>query len=636
MSGLCLSAIFFTIHPMVDRMGRVMKHLLIVLLVSVWSLLLPAQAGVAQLLQQEFAVSPARMSPRARALRFPALAALPADTDSFLALRELGQVADILAGADSASGIPLAGLGSGLESFAVGMSGRAVQDLQRLMPLFQVLAGSQSELPEQWLQKARPEAARAIVAGQREQHHRLGECLVEATRDFHLAPIYMVLTCKPESASLLQQLSVLPLMVPVEADGPLVLMARGSSRGFYLRGDAFDLSAAELPPEQEEQLARNLQQARLYVMAEVIGNKLVLVVCSHLDEVKLPSRAADSLLGTEKMAAFDGLMQRDALVLGHSSAAVVNMREVINLCAYTEGASFVQAVLERLGRDNAAMLPAVESVRYLQQQLAALNPQKQEAEQLMVWRDTHGLCLQLETDACGQSFEPGALVCESCADAPETVFYAEGTALRGIPRLDVPRVLQEVACVQQAYLATLEPQHARPDSGDVCAWQQALPAWQKAFSAAQQVAATLENGAALVLREVDGNVPGSVSLRAGTSDAAAMQAGLTQLREGIGALWEEGAAALEDLQLRQEKDALLLTSGNGQPLEASPEATPVPGGLVFSLNLPALARVLKRSSSDVAGEVEQLSARVEALQGSLSTQEDKLRLQLRVFLKKNP
>lgn len=361
-------------------MKEMMKRLLFVICLCVWGVLQPVQGNLVQLLAQDNTADAVSLSPRARANAFSALAALPADTDSFFAIAKLGE---LLSG-EIASVIPGADVAAELDGFALGMSEAAAQDLQRLMPLFQVLTEAESPLGEEWCAKAAPDAARAIVAQQREARYRAGELLVQATRDYHLSPIYMVLSCKPGGESLLHQLSVLPLMVPVGADSPMVLMARGSSRGFYLRGDALDLSKAELAPEHEEQIARNLQQARLYVMAEVQGNKLVLVICSNLEEVKHPRRVSQSLLGSDKMAPFDALMQRDALALGSCSPTVVSMREQLNLCTYRITASFMGGVFRRLAGENPAMAAAADALDSLAQQLDTLVPPRTEAEQVMV------------------------------------------------------------------------------------------------------------------------------------------------------------------------------------------------------------------------------------------------------------
>ena len=610
-----------------------MKRLLLVLFVSVWCALPPVHGGPESLLAQESQPAPAELSPKVRARVFPALAALPADTDSYFAVSKLG---DIFAGLLTGE-IPGADVVAELEGFALGMSEPAVRDLERLMPLFQVLTSAESIAADQWREKATPEAARAIVAQQREASHRAGEMLVQATRDFHLAPVYVVLTCKPGSEALLHQLSVLPLMIPVEPDGPLVLMARGSSRGFYLRGDSIDLTEAELAPEHESEIARNLQHARLYVMAEVIGNKLVFCVCSNLDEVKLPRRAAQSLLGTQKMAAFDALMKRDAVALGSSSPAVVNMCEESNLCAYRGAAAFIGAVFKRLGGENAAMGSAANAVEQLLQQLETLLSPAQGTEEMMLWREPEGFCMQLVSDAGNLSFAPGVLSFGAYHDAPDTLFVAESTPLQGLPAVNVPGLLQLVEEVQQAYINTLLPEYAEAEARSLRELQQARPGLEKLANGGQKIALALGGSMAVLVQEGDAaaKTP-AFSLRAAVADAPGLDEGIGLLREAAAELKLPASfGGAGSLQVQQQNNAVLVSTGSGLPLALPQGGIAVQGGAVFSLNAQALSRELQRTGDAEADAAAILASTVKKLEGASTIRGKRLYTTLRVELNKN-
>lgn len=610
-----------------------MGRLFFVLWVSVW-MLLPAQGDAVQLLQETPAAETTEpLSPRVRAKAFSALAGLPADTESFFALADLG---GMMQAAGLPSLFPGAELSAELDGFACGMSEAAAQDLKRLLPLFQVLTELQEDWPSQWGAKARPEAARAIVAQSRERQHQMGELLVQATREFHLAPIYMVLSCKPGGEQLLKQLSVLPLMLPLEADGPLVLTARGSSRGICLRGDLLDLSVLNLAPEQETELARNLQQARLYVMAEAYKNKLVLVICSHLEEVKPPRRVADSLLATDKMQVFDALIQRGALALGNSSATVVNMREEYNLSAYRNAASFICSVFGRL--EGEAFVPAVEAINRLMQQIAALTPPRKVAEQFVVWREAEAIYVQMESDAGGLRFAPGSLDFSQYDQNPDTVFYAESTALHGLPVVDAAAVLRDVACIQQAYQKTLASPYAEQEEASMAGLWQVRPALEKLVQGTQKMTASLGGSTALLMQIGQVKEPLFFSARAGLADNAAWQEGERLLREG----WHElektaDAPQLTGLQVQQQEQNLLLSTGAapGLPLVAPAGGIAVQGGAVFALHIPALlqaAGLSEKPDPELQEKLAWLSTVLERLEGAVSTRGDKLRVLLRFQL----
>ena len=119
-----------------------------------------------ELLEQSVVSSPS-VSVVERAAAFPALAALPVDSDSFLAVGLLGELAALAAGTDAMEALPMLALAEGLESFALGVSADAARDLQRLAPLLELLSASHPGWQEAWLNQAEPAAALAIAAQQR-------------------------------------------------------------------------------------------------------------------------------------------------------------------------------------------------------------------------------------------------------------------------------------------------------------------------------------------------------------------------------------------------------------------------------------------------------------------------------------
>ena len=91
---------------------------------------------------------PTQLSVKARERVFSALGALPSDTDSFMAVNKLGALAGMVQ--EQTAPVPGMELATELDSFAIGITARTVQDLQRLKPLFQVLSAAQDEVAETW------------------------------------------------------------------------------------------------------------------------------------------------------------------------------------------------------------------------------------------------------------------------------------------------------------------------------------------------------------------------------------------------------------------------------------------------------------------------------------------------------
>ena len=460
-----------------------------------------------------------------RAQMFSALGALPADTASFAAVRGLGELCSEIAGADAAAGIPVAAMGSQLDGVAVGMSEGAVRDLQRLVPLFKAVMDAQEEISEKWLEQAEPGAALAVVAQQREAQRHIGEQLVEATKDFHMAPVYMVLSSHPDGQLLLYQLSALPYLLPLEPGGALEWVVQGQNRGICLRGDKLDLSEANLAPEHEQQVRENLRNARLYIMMRVLQNRLVLGMASHPGELKWLENSADSVLATERMAGFDPLMQRDAIALGYAGEALVNMREELNLQSYRSLAQFMGAVFTRLAGENTAAAAAAGAIERLMKLLEQLTPPRKGAEQFMVWKDKD-FYVELEADACGQSFEPGTLCHLSLADAPGTALYVECTMPKGLPVVEAKTVLDDIQLVQSGFVSTVKPEFRADVEEQKLKLGQISPAFVHLAAGLQNLGSALgENVTLLVQENAVAAVPqqaAAVSLRASVRDAASL------------------------------------------------------------------------------------------------------------------
>lgn len=542
-------------------------------------------------LQALNAEAPTPLSLKARERVFSALGALPADTDSFMVVNKLG----LLAGKVQAlvSPVPDLELAAELDSLAVGITTRTVQDLQRLQPLFQVLSAAQDEAAETWGAQANAAAARAIVAVQREQKAADGDKLVQATKDFHLAPIYLALTARPGGEMLLQQLSVLPLMLPMSTDAPIEMTVRSGWRGFCVHGSMLDLSAAELAPEHENQIQANLQKARLYVLARTVGNKLLLVICSNPDEVKIPARYADSALAAPQMAAFDSILPRNAWAVGYSSPSVVKLREELDFFDYQYAASFMERVFLRLAGENEACAAAAIAVKSLLAAASQVLPAQQGAERVSVWEED-ALYVHLVGGAGAQHFAPAALRYPARANAPATVFYAESTPVKGTPLLDIPALLDDVEAVQRGYTATLQPAPAREMESAMQRLQQYRPAMELLGTGFREWHANLAGSGALLLQETapDSPLAFEFSFRGEFADEAAAAGTARLLQNGFAAA---GPATSLRPTVETTGNTVLLSYGAASLGMAAPESSlHVPGGALFSLNLPALVRMLEK------------------------------------------
>lgn len=598
-----------------------------------------------QLLQNtHLQTEPAALKTRAKA--FSALGCLPPDTDSFIALTRLGELAELAATAGQGTPM-LDAVINELDCLAIGVTEQTVRDWERLMPLFQVLTVDNQPLLDSWGTRAEPAAARAIVAHQRDQQTLKGELLVQATRDFRMAPIYLVLTCKPGGERLMQQLSMLPLMLPFNSDGTVEMVGRGGWRGFCLRGDALDVSAANLAPEHEDQLRANMQKARLYLVTQAIGNKLVLVICSNLDEVKLAQRPAKSLLATDKLQPFDACMQEKPWLVGYSSPAVVDMQEKLNTMSGALSHFYcLGSVFKLLAAGDEKFAAPAAAADSLLRKAAELLPQKRQAEQLMVWQRNDAadpsLYILTESDACGLQYAPGELLHTACAALPETAFYLEGTPLTGGRAIDVPDLLREVDTVAQGYVDTLDPAKSAATEADVAEFRRLRPVLEKWAQSVSLLQKALTGSGAILLKEtaVDAAQPLALTLKAHVACEPELDAAAAAWQDGLDLLRKEGGESSPcpvDVE-RQPGELSLCCGGNAFADSASASGVPVAGGSVFSLNLATLSRMAERyaaagtdsRASDAAAAMKVLATFIDRVEGAATTCGDRLRILLRV------
>lgn len=597
-----------------------------------------------QLLQKtNLQAQPAALKTRAKA--FSALGCLPADTDSFIALSRLGELMELAASAGQASPI-LDAVIRDLDSLAIGVTEQTVRDWERLMPLFQVLTVDNQPLLDSWGTRAEPAAARAIVAHQRDQQTLKGELLVQATRDFRMAPIYFVLTSKPGGERLMQQLSMLPLMLPFSSDGTVEMVGRGGWRGFCLRGDALDVSAANLAPEHEDQLRANMQKARLYLVTQTVGNKLVLVICSNLDEVKLAQRPAKSLLSTDKLQVFDACMQEKPWLVGYSSPAVVAMQEKLNMSGTLSGLYSLGSVFKLLAAGDERFAAPAAAVDSLLRKAAELLPQKRLAEQVMVWQRNDAadpsLYILTEADACGCQYAPSELRHTACAALPETAFYLEGTPLTGGRGIDVPALLREVETVAQGYLDSLDPEKSAEMEADVAEFRRMRPVLEKWGQSVSLLQKALTGSGTILLKETaaDAPQPLAMTVKADVASEQELDAAAAAWQDGLDLLRKEGGepSPWPVVVARQPGELTLCCGGNAFADSASASGVPVAGGSVFALNLVTVTRALERfaaagtdsRASEAAEVMKALTTFVERVEGAVTTSGGRLRTLLRV------
>lgn len=573
-----------------------------------------------------------------RAAVFPSLEIMPKDVDSFFVLTHLYECTDLLAAQNKSLPLDMVMGDFRLDSFATGCNAAAAKDLARLVKIVKLIEGAEGELVDEWVDAATPEAARAVVAQRRALQRARGEQLVELTRDFHQAPLHFVLSCMPGGETVLKQLSVLLMMIPVEVDGPLGLLMQGSKRGFYINCSEVDLSGMALLPEHEQQIRQNLQNKRLYLMSEVQGRHLVISLCSDINAVRLPASPAESMLAADTMTAYDDMLCRNTYAVAHSSKELVNAGREVNMMEYTTAVHFLLDVFKTLAPDNAVIASAASALERLHQQVVKWQPAKLIGDSLRIWKEEDWF-IQFEEDASGLSFAPGYLGTRKCSTSENAIFFAESAPLLGphVPCWDT--VLQDAQLVHDGVLATLKPETAAQIRKE-----EQVPRWvctlYDSCSQVLQCVSPLLAGEGVILLRETGNAaePTQIFLCADTVPNDSTHASSWQaVSQAFAALPEE---TRRGWSLNPDSCALVFSSAPCVPAELYSQRgeNPTPGGAVFAFNLQALARasVLMASAAktqearDNAKSMLQLAQWIERIEGACSILDNRLLYTFRI------
>lgn len=566
------------------------------------------------------------------------MAALPENTDSFIVLSRLDEwlLPLLLQAGAPAEAMAYAGM---LESVAVGISAAGTEDLRRLSTIGTRIRGAEAVAHLQAACAADVVAPmqRRMVGQQRILNQETIHHILAATENFHLSPMYIVLSGKPGSEMLMHQLSSLPFMVPLEPNGALELVLKDSWRGFVLHANRLPWAELELPPAEEEQLKSNLRDARIYLLLKAMGTKLVLALCSRPEQLQTPAAAASSVLAGPTVARLDAYADDPVYLAARSSAAMVNLQRdsfmggCRMLAAYAEGVFRGMAADNPSGKNSAKAAEAVVQLRNMLEQILA--PVKH-PEWMLIRRRGNTVHLECETDAQGLSLEVSPLPCWGAYTAPDTLVYAgmPHATCAAIPALE--DILAPAGNVAEGLAEHLQsPEKAAELRSRWTQMKESLVFLKTIYEASGK-------SGTLVWARVGEHAPETLVIP--LADRGAFEEGVrslltlhrvpyrTQSSQEDGSsvyFWNEET---EPLYLTVENTAAALgndASFNKCRLPLSP-APPVPGA-VFRLNTKPLVELIVRDMSPAdAAPFHRLENLVECVEGAYSVHGDKALLRI--------
>lgn len=381
------------------------------------------------------------MSPEQRAVLLPAAALLPADTDSFMVLSNVGRVLKRF-GVDAS---PELSAVSGIESVAVGISDEAVALLQALVSQMgqgQMFGSTNMLMAEAWKEYA-TKPVQAVIqelldAGKKEMEQKMQTLAQQVT----VKPVYFAVTVKPEALPAMQ------MMVGMLAGQ----LSQGDLRNMVECNGFKGVKLPGFPIALPDGAVRKVDS---YLMYRMQDTSLLVVLCGDPAQAKAPANAAESVLGRAEL--LNSRLSRKSVAVISTSAAFNN------ICGGTpemdQAVDFAASVFRKLAEASPAFgrsgIYAAEGIEFLKQQLNLLTPDSDSASQLYVWLDKE-LHLEMVQDAAGLKYAPATMKQPAQLVNPDVAFYLESAPIIGFPQPDLPGILGAASSVANTAVQTFE------------------------------------------------------------------------------------------------------------------------------------------------------------------------------------
>lgn len=595
----------------------------------------------------DFAVMPAvaapaqQMTPAARAAACGALVALPASTDSFMVL---GNIGSMIADVQQKQGLPadpqMMAMAQSVDSIAIGLSDAAAADLQKYASLMGRLRTAQGlqELGIQWGQASESpipsETADAL------NQEALAEAMA-AGKELRLAPIQLAVSFKGENAAqtaamvkgMLMMGVTGPQTTPVAADGTPV-----SDMG-AVEGIMVDLAALT----ENEEVAKFIGDRKLYVMLKQMGNALVLTVTSDLAAVQYADGVNASLAATAKAAAFDAHMDKSLVAAVSKSAALQKVEQDSNISSLNALVSMVAGTFEKLAVANSVTAPtyaqAAQAAQTLATELGKAATVGSNPATMTVWRDEKHVVVEAEGDANGAAFNAGTLHQTTQALADNTMLYVEGTGMTCPCNADCATMKEAAGKLAEGVIASLTGDARLQVESAKAQLESFGPVAEKTLAALGTVGSGMGDGSALILskaatkpeNEGEPEMP-TLSWQTTLTNRAALAQGWTELTAAVnefGTMMGEEEPIMNDLPVEtteadgttyyvvggdDDGDLVPTAAVNDTTLTLSTTArmartltgsgTEVPfAGAVFNINLQPIAETV-RGMAKVFGDAE--------------------------------
>ncbi len=500
--------------------------------------------------------SPVSATAEQRAQVFSALALLPQNISdvavltnvggNLLHLAESGKLPEL-----SAEDIPAELLA--LDNIALASTSATPATYALLQHALVSLSTVQSalELSEEWAEDARNELRDTIIEELLLRADAATAQPDNAAEGARIPASYLILTARPGEESVLQECCTLLLSDLQGTNRPGVTPVNDANGFSGIRMDVTETYKDELDnatrgmaPRRREQLLNELAKHPLHILTRQQGNALIITICEDPQELTLAASPAESLLGTDKLAACDANLNRGMIAASIMSPELANIGSALNTQPSQHLLGGIGAVFTRLAEAEPANREAYEKAAaaagFMGTELQKLIRPVTQPSFMQIWCDGN-LHLAATCDAQGYNYRPGTLRLAAMADAPETALYAESTPLQtGLTAPDSDAVLNAALSLAEGFALTLDGDAGKKAEGALGAARSFAPELRSLAAAGSTICSGLNGQVAFVMDSAYTPIPALAGAQPGTEAHAprfALYAGVSD-RSKLGSGWE--------------------------------------------------------------------------------------------------
>lgn len=463
-----------------------------------------------------------------RAAAYPALSVLPADIESVFTMNQIAELSTAIPAAFGADPEDTPSEMTMIESLSIATGKGSVEFCKHLDSIFTYFYQQDESIPIFFtaLADSMPNPAGATV-------RKLGDAYFASVKAAALSSIktakvpalYGVLTSKAENAALLAawyDSAVQGTRSGIEENESSDEMREVYSKNGFegikitLKGDQmvspdydFDEDTGKLikKPLNEMQTAiRDAVDGRvLYLVFKLEGNKLISIITENEADIALPADAAQSFLGSDKLAKADANLGKSPIMLAYTAPGMFDTLTNIELSAYIGLPGLAKDIFTELasqpGENQATWAAAAKGTELLCNTYKPfLLPNSTQPELLQIWSEGATIQLQQDGSTQGVNYTPGKLSLTSVPDKPSTILYFEGTpATYGSGNAGYSEIIDAIVNVADGVIAAIPAENQAELAPQVAMAKQFLPDLKDLCGALGTIAEGMGNSTALTV-----------------------------------------------------------------------------------------------------------------------------------------